>query len=239
MFHTTFRPGRSEPGLDFLDRFLATGAWHPASGTPSPVFPFEPPELWNGSTSTRSTLPRLAAKSAIADFVQVVGPARARARSAPRPGRRSAASRRANRVDGLRVLAGQAMVQVRRHGLEAEHDQVDGAQVFVAEPVAEEAIGVERRVHSNFLHGGKHLEHESVLHQCLAAADRQAALHGAAGRGDTGSPLPPPAPRYRHAVGHLPGVRIVADTRTGTGNRLSQATRRTPGPSTAEPVVNE
>ena len=81
-------------------------------------------------------------------------------------------------VDRLVVHAGEPLVQVGRHGLQAEQHQVDAGQVLVAEPVAEVAVGVERGVDAQLLGRREHLEHEPVLHQRLAAADGQAALHG-------------------------------------------------------------
>ena len=47
----------------------------------------------------------------------------------------------------------------------------------VAQPVAEVAVGVERGVDAHRLRGREQLHREAVLHQRLAAAEREAARH--------------------------------------------------------------
>ena len=123
--------------------------------------------------------------------------------------------------------------------LEAEHHQVDAGQVLVAEPVAEIAVGVERGVDAGFLDGGEQLEHEAVLHQRLAAADGQAALHGAQAVAVLVHHLHRPrqaSPASRWSASRCPDC---GSRRSGTGNRSARPRRASPAHRPRNRSVNE
>jgi len=82
------------------------------------------------------------------------------------------------------------------------------------------------------------LEDEAVLQQRFTAADGQSRPSSSADRAVFLNLFHRARQRHRHAVGHFPGVGIVARTQRNWA-AASHATTRTPGPSTASRVVNE
>ena len=84
-------------------------------------------------------------------------------------GRRRAASRRANSSVGADLLGREAAIALRIPALDVEQHEVDRLEIGVGEPVAEEAVGVERGVDPHPVCRGEELQREAVLHQRLAA----------------------------------------------------------------------
>jgi hypothetical protein len=114
-------------------------------------------------------------------------------------------------VHGRVVLAGESLVDIGRDGLEAEHDEVDRLKVIVGESVAVQTVGLDGRVHPRAAHALEDVEHEAGLEEGLAPADREPAAHGAEALAVLRDGIDGALEGHGHAVGHLPGVGVVAE----------------------------
>ncbi len=94
--------------------------------------------------------------------------------------------------------------------LDPEHHEIDGIQLGVGQPVAVEAVCLNRRVNAHLLCGRQQLGREPTLHQRLTAAQREAARHHLEAVAVLAQFLRRLRHRYRHAVAERPGVGVVA-----------------------------
>ena len=83
-------------------------------------------------------------------------------------------------------------------------------QLGVGQPIAVEAVGLDRRVNAHLLRGRQQLGREPMLHQRLPAAQREAARHDLEAVAILAQLLRRFRDRHRHAVGQRPRVGVVA-----------------------------
>ncbi len=138
----------------------------------------------------------------------------------------------------VEVAAGELLVFLVAPGLDAQQDHVDGGQLRVTELVAKIAVGLHRGVDAQAF---RRREHFTMKRSCIS-----------------GSPPLKVTPPFMifSACAYFFSCSVALPTDTGMPLRMVQvsglwqyrqrhmqpvvqATTRTPGPSTAEPVVNE
>src|SRR6266550_4795112 len=112
--------------------------------------------------------------------------------------------------DWANLHPGNLAVAFRIPALNIQQHQVDALQLCVGEAGSEAAVSVQSGMNSQFLRGCKQLHGKPVLHEGFASAQREPSRHDLQSGSILAQLFSRLPQRHRNAVGHIPGVRVVA-----------------------------